>query len=425
MNTRVGRVDVWPFGATPDDQVGRTERNVAATGFFLFLASTLGLLAVLAYGWSHGSWMLAITSSLIGGASYAVGWVVGFLFGIPRSRADEAQAPATAPAAGTPAPAAGAPPPAVAPAAPRARARSGLRTNTNLQDVSDWLTKLLLGAGLTQLNSIPGALGRFGHNAATALLGPTADPALRYPISVFVQATVVYFAAVGFLAGYLVTRLFLAGAFSDADRQLDELKDELETEKKKVETEQKKVEGAEASNERLRSLVEAPSAPSDARAATELDRTAPAERLAALVREYNTIRKTQASGPERTREMTRVFRQMMEAARESPDFDVIQRLDDRDRGWRLAAYAAVHANPRPEHLEPLVRSLIRHSAQSGGGNKPFCEYWGIEALDRALRAGQAGPDMLNQLLSWARGLEKGSDRLAAMTRILQRYGIQI
>ena len=242
------------------------------------------------------------------------------------------------------------------------------------------------------------------------------------------QATVVYFAAVGFLSGYLVTRLFLAGAFSDADKRLDELEEELATEKKKVETEKKKVEGAEARTDSLRLLVDVPSAPSGARGAPTDEGSRPsAERIEALVREYRTIRETQKSGPERTREMTRVFREMMEVAKEFPEFNVIQRLDDSNPEWRLAAYAAVYANPRPECFDPLVQSVIKYSARnrSETDNPPFGEYWGIEALERVLAVAQPRPELLNRLRDWASTIERGTDRWAAMARILQRYGMQV
>jgi hypothetical protein len=44
-------------------------------------------------------------------------------------------------------------------------------TNTNLEQVSDWLTKILIGAGLAELTSIPGGLDQCGGYVAPALGG--------------------------------------------------------------------------------------------------------------------------------------------------------------------------------------------------------------------------------------------------------------
>jgi hypothetical protein len=102
-------------------------------------------------------------------------------------------------------------------------------------------------------------------------------------------------------------------------------------------------------------------------------------------------------------------------------------LDDRDRGRRLAGYAAVYAHPRPELLEPLVDSLIKYSVRtrSDADNRPFGEYWGIEALGRVLSVAQPTPEILERLRQWASTLERGTDRWAGMARILQRHGIQV
>jgi hypothetical protein len=413
----------WPFGRwerAPRTERKRTELNVIRTGYFLLTATILGAIAALVYGWTEHSWMLAITGFLIAGAAYAVAWLVGFLFGIPRSRAEESQATAAVPAAGGAA-ATGA---AAVATASTARASSGLRTNTNLQDVSDWLTKLLLGAGLTQLNYIPSLLGRFGHNAAVALLGSGADPDLHSPISVFVQALTVYFAAVGFLSGYLVTRLFLAGAFSDADKELNELRDELQTAHQKAE-------GAEARIENLQLLAAPPSAPEQKAVPAEgggpaQPQPSSREKLEPLVRQYNELRNT-PWGPERTRKMTAVFRQMIDVVKGDPEFNAVQYFDHADRGWRLVGYAAAYANPQSRLLEPLVRSLIKYSSRTAGDgdNRAFGEYWGIETLDRVLSVALPGPEIIRQLRDWAVTIPKGTDRWAAMSRILRRHGVEL
>jgi hypothetical protein len=71
-------------------------------------------------------------------ASLAAGVFVGFLFGVPRtlSSGREVEHPAVS------------------------GSRSSIRANTNLEQVSDWLTKILIGATLVQLGNVPSAGAR-------------------------------------------------------------------------------------------------------------------------------------------------------------------------------------------------------------------------------------------------------------------------
>ncbi len=74
--------------------------------------------------------------------------------------------------------------------------------NTNLEQVSDWLTKILVGVGLTQLGAIGDALGDLVAAGGAALGGQAGD-------SVFAGGLMIYCATIGFLAGYISTTLFL------------------------------------------------------------------------------------------------------------------------------------------------------------------------------------------------------------------------
>ncbi|MBI1903734.1 MAG: hypothetical protein HYS13_21740 [Planctomycetia bacterium] len=130
---------------------------------------------------------------LLGGASFLIGGLLGFLFGIPRSRQDEAAA--AAPGGAAPA---GAPP--------------SYRSNTNLEQISDWLTKILVGVGLTQLANVPELMGQLTRSLGTAI-GPT--PAVG---GTFGTLTAVFFGVLGFLAWYLVTRLHLLRSFTLAEQ---------------------------------------------------------------------------------------------------------------------------------------------------------------------------------------------------------------
>ncbi|MFE7194556.1 hypothetical protein [Kitasatospora sp. NPDC057541] len=132
-----------------------------------------------------GGLVVACAATLVGGA-------LGFLFGVPRVRGGSGGAGAAG--AGEP--------------------HGSYAPNTNLEQVSDWLTKVLLGVGLTQLGSLGERLDRLGTALAPALGGGAGT-------APFAAALVLYFLLLGFLAGWLLTRLALPRVLSDADQALD------------------------------------------------------------------------------------------------------------------------------------------------------------------------------------------------------------
>jgi len=84
--------------------------------------------------------------------------------------------------------------------------------NTNLIEISDWLTKIIVGLGLINLKEIPGQLKRI----AIILAGSSGnDGGLSLAIAIIVGFTVI-----GFLVGYLNTRTVIALMLDAADRRL-------------------------------------------------------------------------------------------------------------------------------------------------------------------------------------------------------------
>lgn len=122
-----------------------------------------------------------------------VGGLLGFLFGIPRTLQEER-------------------PPDVLQDAANAGRGPEYRVNTNLEQISDWLTKILVGAGLVQLGDLTNALGRLADRVGDGLGNTAAATNIAL-------ATLVYFAASGFLIAYLWTRLLLTGAFARAEAE--------------------------------------------------------------------------------------------------------------------------------------------------------------------------------------------------------------
>jgi hypothetical protein len=104
--------------------------------------------------------ILSVTIMLAAAAA-AVGALLGFLFGIPRSVQETG--PATA---------------VTTPGAAEERIayeRGAYEVNTNLEQISDWLTKILVGVGLIQLGSLTGPLGRLVDSIAAGFGGRPID----------------------------------------------------------------------------------------------------------------------------------------------------------------------------------------------------------------------------------------------------------
>ena len=122
--------------------------------------------------------------------------------------------------------------------------RIDYRANTNLEQISDWLTKILVGVGLTQLPEIKSGLIRLTAFAAQGLGSQSHS-------QVFAFALLAYSAVLGFLFGYLWTRLFLAGALRQADQAaIGALVTEVQRFTERAETTERKVDELKRQSER-------------------------------------------------------------------------------------------------------------------------------------------------------------------------------
>jgi hypothetical protein len=199
------------------------------------------------------------TALLWGVACFSCGAVLGLVFGIPplaktpaeasapapkavtapanaalaspAANANAAEAsPATAPAAAsTPAAAAATPAPAepASTAAGSATATAAGKTaqpaapgstygvNTNLTDISDWLTKIIVGVGLVQLGKIRGLL-RDASRFVSVGLASGVNGKQPADFAAIALGILLYFTAIGFLSSYLLTRVWLPNALNHA-----------------------------------------------------------------------------------------------------------------------------------------------------------------------------------------------------------------
>lgn len=114
-----------------------------------------------------------------------LGALIGFLFAVPKSN-------------------------------PEHSSRQAFFANTNIELISDWATKIVIGLGLIHFQEI----GQFVAIKADELNG-----VLRVPNgsgadhTLFAQALIVYFFVLGLIEGYLLTRMFLVSQFNATSMQ--------------------------------------------------------------------------------------------------------------------------------------------------------------------------------------------------------------
>jgi hypothetical protein len=160
-----------------------------------------GMLVVVVYSFGAACWRagisLLVNASGVALASLLMGGLLGFLFGIPRVL-QGAQSPEQ-----------------------RGQSRSNadpereeapmFQENTSLEEISDWVTKGIVGFGFTQVTTLPEHLSKLAAWIASALRGPED--------SVFALAVLLSFCVIGFMLSYLWTRLHLPTVFSNRYRK--------------------------------------------------------------------------------------------------------------------------------------------------------------------------------------------------------------
>jgi hypothetical protein len=153
------------------------------------IAGFVGLVALGIYAnKAPNGWTVFGAGLMFAIAAGAVGGFFGFLFGVPRT-----VTPETAP--------------------PTSSTVLIIRPSTNLEQISDWLTKILVGATLVQLGTIGSGAAKLFRAVAPAL-GNQAHSAA------FAGALFVYFAVLGFPFGWLRARLLLGQLMRKADEAM-------------------------------------------------------------------------------------------------------------------------------------------------------------------------------------------------------------
>lgn len=152
--------------------------NLVLLGFGI---PVVGVLSILAYAFATpfgSTWGYLGIGVLTAFSAFLVGGLVGFLFGVPRL---------------------------VSSGALRQSGGPQYAPSSNLAEVSDWLTKLLLGAGLVTLTHLGAPISHLIDHVAHGLYIP---PASQSAAQAMAGAILFGYTAVGLLDGYVMTTVW-------------------------------------------------------------------------------------------------------------------------------------------------------------------------------------------------------------------------
>lgn len=155
------------------DKRQHTDQGKGKSTLFVSIVLLSGSVILCTYSLSLGAeqFLSVISiSAMIAFSSAIVGAFIGFIFGIPRT--------------------------------PASKDPDNIAVNTNLEEISDWITKIIVGVSLVQLNQISGGIIELGHTLAVGLG--------NHPTSfVFSISTMIFYFVGGFFLGYLWSRIYL------------------------------------------------------------------------------------------------------------------------------------------------------------------------------------------------------------------------
>lgn len=173
------------------------EKKKGRSLLFIFIVLSLGCIIISIYSFSFSDTSSTLSTSLmIAFASAVAGTLVGFIFGIPRIRKNEDTTSTVVDNNTT--------------SDEGIKVNNGtadfetssVQANTNLEEISDWITKIIVGVGLVELTQIRISIDNMGKRLSDALGGDRTA-------FVFSIAVVTMYFIGGFFLGYLWSRIFL------------------------------------------------------------------------------------------------------------------------------------------------------------------------------------------------------------------------
>jgi len=310
------------------------------------VALVIGLLSILGYAASGDpSTFLRIASLglLVGGGGFGAGTLLGFIFGVPRTGYSSARFGRDDKGAD----------------GDEAESRqSEYRGNTNLEQISDWLTKILVGVSLTQAHEIAVTVHRLVEFLAPAFVVSRDTASAKS----FVLSLLVFAPICGFLLGYILTRIYFALALRQADVALS-----LAVFRPTI-------------DQQVDQLRRTAGVPGLASAPLEAQR----EQVGVLAQAYEQIWSSMPSGDERTQRMELVAAQMRTLALSAGDELLRVLMSSISPGERLAAITILQVRPRPDMVDWLADRVA--------SEKHFIGYQAALALLYAARVATGAGD---------------------------------
>lgn len=204
------------------ENVDPSEDNGLKAIQYVVIISIVGLIVVSIWSATNkGSfWPTIGLSGMVALAAMLIGGFLGFLFGIPRSlqRSNVSQEDSLQTTHGQQRP---------------------YSNNTNLEQISDWLTKIIVGVSLTQLPAIERNFTRLADTISSGFEG-FLPKGFAYP---FVASLIIFYSICGFLAVYLWAKIYLLQQLTVLDNMLGpNLTEKIErVEGKLIQVEEKQV----------------------------------------------------------------------------------------------------------------------------------------------------------------------------------------
>ncbi len=196
------------------------KRQVRTILIALAVLIGLGLVSIAIY--SEWTWLVFAGCLMIACASLVFFGLLGFLFGIPLSPEQAKSKDSGNQNTSEP-----------------RKDSSDYKRNTSLEQVSDWLTKIIVGVGLTQLNNIPPKFIELARYLAAGIGGESHAN--------FVLPLIIYFGVVGFVLAYIVTRTSFLEFLREHEKE--KLEEEVVTLKNEVKQQAAKTDKTEMTTE--------------------------------------------------------------------------------------------------------------------------------------------------------------------------------
>ena len=164
------------------EQLNKQQRSIRFAGlnWSFFILIVFGFVAI---HYFTGCWQKTAVASLWALAALALGAIVGLLFGIQRVVQNKEEG------------------------------ATKNEINNNLAEVSDWLTKIIVGVGLVELSTLPGKIHKVAQPLADCLAGCVGSQCGL----AMALAIIIFYSAVGFLIGFVDYRTLIALMISEAD----------------------------------------------------------------------------------------------------------------------------------------------------------------------------------------------------------------